>query len=165
MTRTVTVTTTRTVTTTPGPSAAAACKGDQLSGSFAAVPGSSGAGQVEYALKLTNSSHASCYVSGIPQAQLLDSSGSSLATHVTAAQPGTATAARITLAPGASAVATARFSPDVSGQGDAQNGPCQPTAHTLRVAPNGGGAVDAPIQPPTSVCEQGRLSFQLFAAS
>lgn len=165
-THTVTVTVTHTITTTPKPPAdAAACSGGQLSGTFAGVPGSAGAGQIEYALTLTNTSQNPCFVSGIPQAQLLGSTGSSLPTHVVAGQPGTATAAKITLTPGASAVANARFSPDVSGQGDAHSGACQPKAHTLRVTPDGGGTVDAAVQPPTSVCEQGRLSFQLFSAS
>lgn len=164
MTRTRTVTVTHTVTTTPSTARAAACTGDQLSGTFAAVPGSAGAGQIEYGLTLINTSQKPCFVSGLPQVQLLDATGASLPTHVVAAQPGTATAALITLAPGASAAASARFSPDVSGQGDAQSGACQPTAHTLRVSPNGGGTVDAPIKPPTSVCEQGRLSFQLLGA-
>lgn len=158
------MTTTRTVTTPKPPAAAAACSGSQLSGTFALVPGSAGAGQVVYALKLTNTSQTSCSLSGIPQAQLLGASGSSLPTHVVPAQPGTATAALITLTPGASAAANARFSPDVTGQGDSQSGACQPTAHTLRVTLSGGGTVDAPIQPPTSVCEQGRLSFQLLSA-
>ena len=162
----MTVTTTRTVTTTPKPpAAAAACSGTQLSGTFALLPGSAGAGQVEYELTLANTTQQACFVSGIPQAQLLGSSGSSLPTHVVAAQPGAGTAAKITLTPGASAVASARFSPDVTGQGDAQSGACQPKAHVLRVTPNGGGTVDAPIRPPTSVCEQGSLSFQLFSAS
>lgn len=165
MTRTRTVTVIRTVTTTPGASRATACTGGQLSATFAAVSGSAGAGQIEYTLTLTNTSQKPCFVSGIPQAQLLSPTGSSLPTHVIAAQPGTGTAALITLTPGASAVANARFSPDVAGQGDAQSGPCQPAAHTLRVSPSGGGTVDAPIRPPTSVCEQGRLSFQLFSAA
>ncbi len=163
VTRTRVVTTTRTVTTTPNVPAAAGCSGSQLSGAFAAVPGSAGAGQVEYALKLTNTSQNPCFVSGIPQAQLLEAGGSSLPTRVVSGAPASASAARVSLAPGASAVASARFSPDVPGQGDSGSGPCQPAAHTLGVTPDGGGTVEAPIRPPTSVCEQGRLTFQLFA--
>jgi hypothetical protein len=30
------------------------------------------------------------------------------------------------------------------------------------VTPNGGGVTDAVIRPPTSVCEQGTLSFEVF---
>jgi len=156
-TRTVVVTTTRTVTTTQAIPGAAACSGGDLSATFAVVPGSSGAGQIAYALKLTNTSQTSCSVSGL-HVQLLDASGSALPTRVAGA-----TAGPVTLAAGTSATADARFSPDVAGQGDSQGGPCQPTAHTLRVSLSGNGSVDAPIRPPTSVCEQGRLSFQPLA--
>lgn len=162
-TRTVTRPSTATTTTTSTAAASSACSGAQLSGTFAEVPGSEGAGQIAYALTLTNKSAQPCFVSGLPQVQLLDVNGSALPTHVVPAQPGTATAARISIAPGASAVANARFSPDVPGQGDAGSGACQPTAHTLLVTPNGGGTLNAPIIPPTSVCEQGRLDFQLLS--
>lgn len=170
VTHTVTVTRTRTVTrpastttSTSTVAASTACSASQLSGTFAEVPGSQGAGQIAYALTLTNKSAQACFVSGIPRVQLLDANGSALPTHVFPAEPGTATAALVTLAPGDSAVANARFSPDVPGQGDAGSGACQPTAHKLAVTPNGGGTLSAPIVPPTSVCEQGRLSFQLLS--
>ena len=166
VTRTHTVTTTRTVTTTPGRStAAAACTGGDLAGSFALVPGSAGAGQVEYALTLTNTSQSACYVTGTPQAQLLGKSGSTLPTNVQPARAGAATAVLVSLTPGAIAVANARFSPDVPGQGDSKSGRCEPKAYTLRVQANGGGSVDLPVQPPTSVCERGLLTFELFHAS
>ncbi len=164
-TKTVTVTRTRTVTTTrtvtkQAPATAAPCTGDQLSGTFALVPGSAGAGQIAYALTLQNTSQTSCSVSGLPNAVLLGSSGSPLPTHVTAG--GGAGAHRVVLTPGSLAKATARFSPDVPGPGDKQTGACQPKAHTLQVTPNGGGTTDVPIQPPTSVCEQGRLQFEAY---
>ena len=161
-TRTHTVTTTQTVTTTATP--AQPCTGAQLSGTFAAVNGSAGAGQVAYLLTLKNMSSARCYVFGLPQAQLLSASGSSLPTHVAASQSGS-TGTRVLLAPGRSAVTQARFSPSVAGQGDNQTGPCQPKASTLRVTPDGGGSVDAPIKPATSVCERGTLYFDEFAAA
>lgn len=168
VTHTITLVKTRTVTrpattTTSTVSPSAACSGAQLSATFAEVPGSEGAGQIAYSLTLTDKSAQPCFVSGIPQVQLLDANGSPLPTHVVPAQPGTATAARIALSPSASAIASARFSPDVPGQGDAGSGPCQPVAHTLVVTANGGGTTSAPIAPPTSVCEQGRLSFQLLS--
>lgn len=135
-----------------------------MSGTFAEVAGSGGAGQVEYRLTLKNTSSTSCYVFGLPQAQLLSAGGSALPTHVAASQSGSS-GTRILLAPGHSAVTQARFSPSVAGQGDSQTGPCQPTASILRVTPDGGGTVDAPIKPPTSVCERGTLYFDDFAAS
>jgi hypothetical protein len=167
-TRVRTVTTVRTVTSTSTGSSqsnASACTGSQLSGTFDLVAGSGGAGQIAYTLTLTNTSQTACWVSGLPQAQLLGSSGNALPTHISAAQPGTATAAKVTLNPGAAAAARAQFSPDVSGQGDATSGPCQPKAHTLRVTADGGGTVDAPVSPPTSVCERGTLNFDLLAAT
>ena len=166
-TATVVQTTTVRVTTeqTTTPSAAAnACTGDAMSGSFAGIPGSAGAGQISYKLTVKNASPVACFVSGLPNAQLLGLGGADLPTNVTAAQPGTATAARIVLQPGDSASATARFSPDVNGVGDNTNGTCQPKASTLRVA-LGGAPLDAPISPPTSVCEQGSLHFSLYTAT
>jgi hypothetical protein len=164
-TKTVTVSRTHTVTTTQTvtskfPTATEPCTGADLAGTFALVPGSAGAGQIEYALTVTNTSHARCFVSGVPEATLLAASGTALPTHVTAAGDGGT--GRIMLEPGASAVAHARFSPDVAGQGDSQSGACQPEAQTLQVNPDGGGATDAAVKPPTSVCERGTLNFEAF---
>ena len=153
-----TVTTTVTVTTMASTTSAKPCTGQQLSGTFVLVPGSAGAGQIEYALTLTNTFQGACYVRGIPKATLLGVSGAAVPTHVTAAGGGGPT--RVVLEPGASAVAHARFSPDVPGQGDSQSGACQPQAHTLQVSPNGGGVTDAAVRPATSVCEQGTLNFE-----
>ena len=165
---TVTVTRTQTITTTaaaPGTtSMASACTGSDLEGTFSVVPGSAGAGQISYALTVKNASGHDCFVSGIPGVQLLDASGAPLPTHVSAAHPGQGTAAKIELAPGGSASAQARFSPDVPGVGDRQTGTCQPKAVTMRVSTTGPDTFDAPVQPPTSVCEQGSLRFDLFAS-
>jgi hypothetical protein len=155
------VTTTRTVTHQSG--VASPCTGGQLSGTFALVTGSQGAGQVSYLLTLKNTSSTRCYVFGLPQAQLLGTGGAALPTHVAAAQSGSGK--QVVLAPGGSAVAQARFSPSVPGTGDSESGACQPKASTLQVTPDGGGTVDASIQPPTSVCERGTLNFDLLAAA
>jgi Domain of unknown function (DUF4232) len=163
VTHTHTVTTTRTVTTTSSATSAKPCTGAQLTGAFTQVPGSAGAGQIEYALTLKNTSSRACSVRGIPKATLLGASGAGLPTHVAAV--GGAGASRVVVEPGASAVADARFSPDVAGQGDSQTGTCQPQAHTLQVTPNGFGFVDAAIKPPTSVCEQGTLAFSVYGYS
>lgn len=161
VTSTQTVTTTKTVTTTPS-AAAPLCTGADLTGTFIVVPGSAGAGQIAYALTVKNVSHKACSLHGLPVVTLLGASGSALPTHVRSAGPGTGTAVRVLLQPGASSVAQARFSPDIPGDGDSQSGPCQPTAHTLQVTPNGGGVMDASIRPPTSVCQQGMLTFESF---
>jgi hypothetical protein len=163
--KTVTVTTTAPGTTTTGPSAIPACTEADLTGSFAVVPGSAGAGNIVYSLRLTNTSTSPCFVSGLPAVTLLDRNGSPLPTHVSAAQPGQATAARIVLQSGGAAKADARFSPDVPSAGEPQSGPCEPKAYVLRVTAPDGGTVAAPISPPTAVCGHGSLSFSLFSSA
>jgi hypothetical protein len=165
--QTVTVTTpTTTAATTTGSAEAAACTGADLTGSFAVVPGSAGAGNIVYSLRLTNISSASpCFVSGLPAVALLDKNGSPLPTHVSAAQPGQATAARIVLQSGDTAKADARFSPDVPSTGEQQIGPCEPKAYVLRVTAPDGGTVAAPISAPTAVCGHGSLSFSVFSSA
>jgi hypothetical protein len=156
-TRTVTTTVTTTTTTT---AAESACTGSQLSGTFAVQQGSEGAGQIAYTLTLTNTSSTPCSLSSPPKGVLLDTNGSPLPTHIT---PAYGTGPTVSLASGVSAKATARFSPDVPGTGDSQSGPCQPKAHTLQVRPAGGGTVNVPITPATSVCERGSLQFEPFS--
>jgi hypothetical protein len=164
VTKTVTVHDTTTVSTSTGATAANACTGDAMSGTFDVVAGSAGAGQISYRLTVTNTSPVSCYVSGLPQVQLLGANGAGLPTQVVPEQPGAGTAAKITLAPNASASAEARFSPDVNGTGDSTTGQCQPNAVTLRVG-FGGAPLDVAVKPPTPVCERGQLRFKLFSAS
>lgn len=159
-TQTKTVTSTKTVTTTGPAASAKPCTGGQLAGAFTLVPGSAGAGQIVYALMLKNTSQSACSLRGIPNGTLLGSTGAVLPTHVRAG--GSGGTRRVVLQPGASAVAQAQFSPTVAGQGDSQSGACQPAAHTLQVTTTGGGVTDATITPPTSVCEQGTLSFEPF---
>jgi hypothetical protein len=173
-TKTVTVTVTRTstvvttVTTggggTTSTTVASACAASHLSGSFDEVQGSAGAGQIAYRLSLKNTGSSACYVQGVPlQVLLLGTSGAALPTSPSA-EPGQGPGARIVLQPSDSAGADARFSPDVPGTGDNQGAKCQPTATVLRVT-IGGGTLDAPVQPPTSVCERGSLNFRPFTAS
>ena len=162
--RSVTVTTTPTTTTTAKP-ASAACSADQLTGTFDAVQGSAGAGQISYRLTLTNTGTTACFVQGLPQVQLLGTTGSALPTSTSAEPPVLANPPKVSLDPHASATADARFSPDVNGVGDNSPGQCQPTATVLRVTAPGGGTLDSPIQPPTPVCERGSLHFKVFAAA
>ena len=58
------------------------CTGGQLTGSFAAVPGSAGAGNISYALRVENRSARRCSLTGLPVARLLGKTGEPLATHV-----------------------------------------------------------------------------------
>jgi len=159
VTVTQTVTTTRTLTSS-SPAEARPCQGTDVAGTFVVVPGSAGAGQISYVLTLKNTSQSRCALQGVPKATLLGASGSPLPTHVTGSS--NIRGRLVALEPGASAVATARFSPDVAGPGDSQGSACQPDAHTLEVTPDGGGPTEVPIRPPTSVCQQGSLAFEPY---
>ena len=145
-TKTVTTTTT---TTQAGP---APCAGSDLTASFNQLAGSAGAGHISYVLKLTNTSASTCALR-LVGVQLLDAKGHDVPTL---AAP---SAIPTDLSAGASRKYEARFSPDVAGVGDNQTGACEPVASTLRVLV-GSDSVDAPIKPPTSVCEQGSIQFR-----
>ena len=170
-TKTVTVTVTQTSTVvhtvsagpTTSTAAASACSASDLSGSFDEVQGSAGAGQITYRLTVKNTASSPCSVQGIPDVLLLGTSGAALPTSPSA-EPGQGPGTNVVLQPGDSTGADARFSPDVNGTGDNQQGKCQPTATVLRVT-IGGGSLDAPVQPPTSVCERGSLHFRPFTSS
>ena len=142
--------------------ASPACKGSQLGGTFRGIAGSAGAGHISYALRLKNTSTTSCFVTGIPGLTLLDETGHRLPTHVRPAHPGALTAVLVTLAPGRSAIAEARFSPDVPGPGEQVMGACEQTAYKLRVTMPGGGTVLAPIAPATPVCEHGAMQLSVL---
>jgi Protein of unknown function (DUF4232) len=148
-----TVTTTQTVTKTVTKTVSATqCPGSDVTATFDVVPGSAGAGNIVYALKLTNSSSSPCELA-LTGFQLLDANGNDVPTNVTAPTATTLLAASESLG------YHARFSPDVNGTGDNTNGQCQPTSATLRITLAGGGTVDAPIKPPTPVCEKGSMSL------
>ncbi len=147
---TTTKTTTTTVTTTQaGP---VPCTGNDLTASFNVLPGSAGAGNISYVLKLTNTSTSTCALR-LVGLQLVDANGKDVPTL---AAP---SSIPVNLAGGASRKYEARFSPDVAGVGDNQSGACEPVASTLRVLV-GSDSVDTPIKPPTSVCEQGSMQFR-----
>jgi hypothetical protein len=163
VTVTQTVTKHETVTVTTGAAAQAAppCTADALTGTFSVIPGSPGAGQISYRLRLVNTSSEPCSVSGIPPMQLLDEQGGRLPTNVSPARPGEAEP-RVVVEPGGAASADARFSPDVPGGSEPTDAPCEPRAFTL-VVTIGGGPVVAPVRPPTPVCERGSLNFSNLA--
>jgi hypothetical protein len=135
------------------------CHAKEMTGRFAVVPGSAGAGNIVYALTLTNRSGVPCSVHGLPKVRLLGRQGVPLPTRVTRAFPGRAPVVR--LPPGGRARATARFSPDVPGRGEPVSAQCERTAHRLRVRLRGGGVV-APIVPPTPVCSHGAMQFSVY---
>ena len=144
-----------------GPAATVnACTGPLLTGTFSAIRGSAGAGNISYALRLKNASGRTCWVSGLAGLRLLDRKGRPLPTHVVPAfRPGL-TAVRVVLRPGGRAHATARFSPDVPGPGEGVVGACERTSYKVRVTPPpGGGTLVAPVTPPTPVCEHGGMQL------
>jgi hypothetical protein len=140
-------------------SASSACTSAQLRAKMTVIRGSAGAGNIEYRVLLRNASKATCTVSGRVGLRLRGAHGQSLPTHVTAAFPGSL-GVLVTLSPGRSAAATVRFSPDVAGPGESTTGPCEKTAHSVRVslASPGSGSLIGPISPPTPVCEHGSMS-------
>ena len=145
-------------------SAVAFCRGSQLSGSFSAIRGSAGAGNISYRLVLENVSRTQCSVTGLPQGRLLGKAGKPLPTHVRAAFPGALTAILVRLSPGRRAYATARFSPDVPGVGEPIAGKnCEPTSWFFRVGDKGGGTTKVKVAPPTPVCEHGQLQFSAYS--
>lgn len=144
---------------------AADCAGAQLAGRFAVVPGSAGAGSITYKLTLKNASATPCTVTGLPLGQLLGKTKNKLSTHVRAAHPTQLTAILVTLLPGDSTYATARFSPDVAGTGEQGRGQCEPKAYWFRVRPPGGGTTTVKVLPATPVCEHGTMYFSAYSTT
>jgi len=142
-----------------------ACAPASLAAQMSVIRGSAGAGNIEYRLLLRDTGKGACNVSGHPALRLLGARGAVLPTHVTPIPPGV-TAALIALAPGHSASATLRFSPDVPGAGEQSTGQCEPTARRVRVtlASPGHGTLSAPILPPTPVCAHGGMTETLLSA-
>jgi hypothetical protein len=141
------------------------CGGAQLAGTFAVIPGSAGAGNIVYSLRIRRLSGLTCFVYGVPRLRLLDRLRRPQPTKVTrAVRPGL-TAVRVSLRPGRGARATARFSPDIPGVGEPPIGAqCERRSYFVRVTPRpGGGTFVAPIRPPTPVCEHGSLSVSVFS--
>jgi len=140
------------------------CRGGNLTGAFAVVLGSPGAGSISYDLRVRNRSAASCYVSGIPRLRLLGKSGTPLPTKVIRVSAGRPVPARLVLRPGAYAAATARFSPDIPGPGEPQRARCEPLTYNVRVTPASNGSLVVPAKPPTSVCEHGTIQLTVLVA-
>jgi hypothetical protein len=151
--------------TTVTAAATPACVGRNLSGSFAVVPGSAGAGSISYNLRFKNHSSRTCFVSGLLRLQLVGRTGRALPTHVRPSHPGALTAVRVDVRPGGYTAATARFSPDVPGVGEGGYGPCEPKAYRARVTiPPGSGVVVVPLTPATPVCEHGTMTLSVLIA-
>ena len=154
------------LTTTATPATVPPCVGAQLTGTFRGVPGSAGAGNIVYALRLRNHSSRTCFVSGLPRLQLLGRTSRALPTQVRPAASPAPPAVRVVLRPGRVARADARFTPDVPGPGEPVDRQCEPKAFRIRVTPPpGGGMLIVPVSPPTPVCVHGRLNLKPFRAA
>jgi len=142
------------------------CTAPDLTGTFAGVPGSAGAGNILYNLRLRNRSSHTCFVSGLPGLQLIGRYGRRLPTHVLPSHPGALTAVRVLLRPGGYTAATARFSPDVPGVGEPVAGrSCELPAYRVRVTvPPGGTSLVVPVLPATPVCEHGSMQLSVLVA-
>ena len=77
-----------------GPDLSPPCRASQLRESFAAVPGSAGAGNIVYRLVLQNRSGVACSLAGLPRATLIGRNGRALPTHIVAAGTGAGAAGR-----------------------------------------------------------------------
>lgn len=149
-----------------GAGGVAPCKGADLGATFTVIRGSAGAGNISYLLRVTNHGSATCTVTGLPRVQLYARSGKKLPTKVRAAFPGALTAVLVRLAPGGSAIAKARFSPDVPGVGEPRAGTnCEPVSYWLKVSAADSWSRRARVRPATPVCEHGRLQFTAFGPS
>ena len=133
------------------------CRGADLSGRFAFVPGSAGAGNVLYRLSVRKTTPGACFVTGIPRLRLLARDRKPLPTQARLANRGMGTAVRVVLRKGDATSLTARFSPDVPPA-------CGVRAWKLRVWPGGGGSFTVPVAPATRVCQRGTLQLDPFHA-
>jgi hypothetical protein len=151
-----------------GGATTAGCTAAQLAGTFTVVPGSAGAGNIVYVLRLRNRSATECFVTGLVGMRLYGKTGRALPTHVVfAGRPGMLTAVIVRLKPGAYASSTARFTPDVPGPGEPVSGTrCEPTANSVSVSvpPRDAGTVKAAVKPPTPVCVHGALQVSVLVA-
>ena len=120
---------------------------------FKLIPFSQGAGQVFYRLRVTNAGSARCSL-GLATIQLLGKGGARLPSH---SRP---FGGAIAVAPGKTAQASVKFSPDVAGSGEPQRGPCEPFAYSVRVTFKGSnGSASASVKPPTPVCQHGAMGM------
>jgi hypothetical protein len=93
--------------------------------------------------------------------QLLDAQGKPLPTNVQ--RSAIVAKTYVTLIPNGDASASARFSPDVPGPGEATSGACEPTAAMTEITPpDETTQLRTPVSPPTPVCEHGSMQVSAF---
>ena len=160
-----------TATTAPSTSSSAAthaagsaCTTAEMpSGTWRVVPDSQGAGHVAADLTLQNTSGHSCTVAGFPGISLLASNDRALPSYV--AKDNSVAVTTITVAPGAFVHAEMRYSANVPGPGESQNGQCEPmTVHAQVQLPGDSAWVHITLDNPTPVCEKGELQMKPFVS-
>ena len=117
--------------------------------SFSYVPGSNATGHELYRLRIATSG-STCTLAGTVAVELLGAAGRRLPTRLHGRiAPGTIT-------PAGRGV-DLELSPDLYVPGEPASGPCEPTAHRIRLL-TAAGRVAAPVTPPTPVCAFGSLT-------
>ncbi|WP_194912122.1 DUF4232 domain-containing protein [Catenulispora rubra] len=133
------------------------------SGTWRVVPDSQGAGHVAADLTLQNTSARSCTVAGFPAISLLASNDRTLPSYVV--KDNSVAVTTITVAPGASVHAEMRYSANVPGPGESQNGQCEPTTvHAQAQLPGDSAWAHITLDSPTPVCEKGELQVKPFVS-
>jgi hypothetical protein len=127
------------------------------------IAGSNGAGQTAYRLTIKNTGQGTCRFE-FDHAKLFLYKGTTTSSRSLPSDTipkGKKHA--LTIAPGGSAHARVTFSPDIPGKNEPQNGRCEPVAHSVSAVLTVSSAradlakAFGPIEPPTSVCEHGRM--------
>lgn len=151
-------------TTATSHAAGSACTTAEMpTGTWRVIPDSEGAGHVAADIALRNTSDHACTVAGYPGVSLLASNDHPLPTNVV--KDTSATVTTIKVAPGAWVHSEMRYSPNVPGPGEPQNGQCEPmTVHALAQLPGDSAWSRITLDKPTTVCEKGELEAKPFVS-
>lgn len=157
--------TTSAATTAAGHPAGTACTTAEMpKGTWRVVPDSQGAGHVAADIALQNTSDHTCTVTGFPGVSLLASNEHPLPTNVL--KDTSVPVTTIKVAPGAWVHSEMRYSPNIPGPGEPQNGQqCEPTTvHALAQLPGDTAWSRITLDNPTPVCEKGELQAKPFVS-
>jgi len=133
------------------------------SGTWRVVPDSQGAGHVAADVTLQNTSGHTCTVAGFPGVSLLASNDRTLPSYVV--KDNSVAVTTIKVAPGAFVHAEMRYSANVPGPGEPENGQCEPTTvHAQAQLPGDNAWVHITLDNPTPVCEKGELQLKPFVS-
>lgn len=154
-----------TAASAPTHSGTPACSATEMpSGTWRVVPDSQGAGHVAADIALQNTSGHTCTVTGFPGVSLLASNDHPLPTNVV--KDNAVAVKTLTVAPGGWVHSEMRYSPNVPGPGEPQNGgQCEPmTVHALAQLPGSPKWSHITLDNPTPVCEKGQLQSKAFVS-